>query len=285
MKGQVEPGGIMNSVSGTMHPSAQVSTTSERLTTLERVALIAPFLGGLVFGILPLLFSKEFAAATGNTGNDVYLYRLTGAVVLGYAPGLLVGILRGEWTPLRLVIIATLVFNLGSLFAIGVAFVSGITSPFVFAILVASLLFIAITVWLLNKHQGAARPAADTAEWVKYLLYILTAAAFGTGILFLLAPLQVGRLFGFTGMDEFVFRQGGAATLGFAVMGVYELRSRAWREIQLPSLNAMLFNGASLIATILAIFAGDPLWLLLVVLPVALVATLGSFLVLARRGK
>lgn len=275
----------MDSTVTTANRYAGTERASDQLSALERALLVAPLLGGLIFGILPLFFTAQFAAFSGLTGNDVYLYRLSGAVVLGYVPGLLLAILQGEWTPVRLVVIATLVFNLGSLLAIAIAIATGAANSLVYLILVASLLFIAITVWMLRQHRNTPRPAADTAEWVKYLLLFLTAAAFGTGLLFLLAPLQVSQLFGFKGSDVFVFRQGGAATLGFAVMGVYELRSRAWREIRLPSLNAMLFNGASLVATILAILAGDPIWLLLVVLPVALVATVGSFVALQRQGK
>ena len=260
-------------------------TASDELTSLEKILLVVPMLGGLVFGVIPLLFSAQFAGITGYAGNDTYLYRLTGAVTLGYVPGLLLGILQGQWTPLRLVVIATLVFNIGSLFAIAVAIFTGTAKPVVYLILVASLLITASTAWMLNKHRAAPRPSADIAQWVVYLLVFLTAAAFGTGTLFTFAPVQVSQLFGFNGTDEFILRQGGAATLGFAVMGVFELRSRAWKEIRLPSINALLFNGASFVATVIGIVSGDPILLLAVVFVVALVATVGSFITLQREGK
>lgn len=276
----------MNANSKTLNsPTGQMLELSDQLTSLERALLVIPLLGGLVFGILPLFFPSQAASFFGFSGGDTYLYRLAGAVTLGYVPGLLLAILQGEWTPVRLVVIATLVFNLGSLFAIAVAMLTGTARPVAYAILVASILITGITVWMLNRHRDVPRPPADIAQWLVYLLVLLTAAAFGTGILFTFAPMQVGQRFGFVGVDEFVFRQGGAALLGFAVMGVFELRSRNWREIRLPSMNALLFNGASFIATILAIIAGDPILLLLVVLPVSIVATVGSFIALQRNGK
>lgn len=258
---------------------------SDRLSSLERILLVVPLLGGLVFGILPLFFSMQFATLLGFSGNDTYLYRLAGAVVLGYVPGLLLAILQGQWTSVRLVVIATLVFNIGSLFAIAMAVITGTASPIVYAILAASVLIIGITVWMLKTHQAVSKPTADISQWLVYLIVFLTAAAFGTGTLFTFIPGLSAQLFGFQGTDEFVFRQGGAATLGFAVMGVFQLRSRAWQEIRLPSLNALLFNGASLLATIVAIVSGDPILLLLVVLLVTAVATVGCVVTLARQGK
>lgn len=276
----------MNAKMETMSTTAGTKVrTATQLTTLERALLVVPLLGAIVFGILPLFFSQQFASLFGFSGSDTYLYRLAGAVTLGYVPGLLLAILQGEWTPVRLVVIATLVFNLGSLYAIAVAVLTNTAQPIAYAIAIASILIIAITLWLLNQHRDVPRPAADIAQWLVYLIVFLTAAAFGTGLLFTFAPAQVSQLFGFKGIDDFVFRQGGAATLGFAVMGVFELRSRAWREIRLPSMNALVFNGASLIATVLAILAGDPILLLLVVLVVTLVATIGSALALQRQGK
>lgn len=275
----------MNANTKTLSAAGTITHASDEMSSLERGLLVIPLLGAVVFGILPLLFSKQFASLLGFTGNDTFLYRLAGAVTLGYVPGLLVTILRGEWTPARLVIVATLVFNIGSLFAVGAALLAGNAQPVVYAILANSVLIIAMTTWMLNKHRDVARPAPDIAKWVVYLIVFLTAAAFGTGTLFLLAPLQVSQLFGFAGVDEFVFRQGGAATLGFAVMGVVELRSRAWREIRLPSMNALVFNGASLVATVIAIVSGDPILLLAVVLLVTLVATIGCIITLRREGK
>lgn len=276
----------MNASSKTLNASAErMMGAADQMSTLERALLVIPLLGGIVFGILPLFFPVQAASLFGFAGRDIYLSRLSGAVTLGYVPGLLLAMLQGEWTQARLVVVATLVFNLGSLFAIGVAIFSGTAQPVVYAILVASILIVAITAWMLNQHRGVPRPAPDIAQWLVYLLVFLTVAAFGTGVMFTFAPVQVARMFGFAGNDEFVYRQGGAALLGFFVMGVLELRSRAWREIRLPSMNALLFNGASFVATLVGFASGDPVFLLLVVLVVSLIATVGSFLALVRQGK
>jgi hypothetical protein len=279
----------MNASSQAMN-SEPVSTmgATEQISGLEKGLLVVPLLGAIVFGILPFFFSAVFAGLFGFSGNDVYLYRLAGAVTFGYVPGLVLTILSGQWTPARLIIIATLVFNIGSLYAIGVAILTNTAQPIAYAILFTSLFIIGLTSWMLYRHRDAARPAADTARWLFWLVWLivfLTVAAFGTGTLFAFVPTQASQLFGFAGTDDFVFRQGGAATLGFAVMGIFELRSRAWSEIRLPSMNALVFNGLSLVATVLAILAGDPIVLLLVVLLVTVVATIGSALALQRQGK
>lgn len=264
--------------------SGTMTGSLDELTLIERLLLVMPLVGGAVFGILPLFFAGQ-APLLGYSGKDLYLYQLSGAVTLGYVPGLLLAVLEGKWTPARLVVIATLVFNLASLFAIATAVLTGTATSVVYAILVASLIIAASTAWMVYQHRGAPHPAPDTAPWLKYLLIFLTAAAFGTGILFTFVPVQVAQMFGFTGADDFVYRQGGAALLGFAVMGVFELRSLAWRELRLPSMNALLFNGVSFPVTLLALWRGEPILLLGVVLLVSVVATVGTFVALWREGK
>lgn len=266
-------------------PAVQTMRAAEQLSSLERALLVIPLLYVFVFGLLTYFAPAQFASMFGFSGKDTYLYALAGGVTLGYVPGLVLVILQGEWTSARLVIMALMVFSVASLFGVAVAVVTGAATSFVYAIFLLSLFGMALTGWMLNRHKQGSNPSADTAPWLKYLLIFLTTAAFGTGALFTLAPLQVSQLFGFNGTDEFVFRIGGAATLGFAVMGVFELRSLAWREIRLPSINAFLFNGLSLIGTVLAILRGDPILLLGVVLLVTLVATAGSLLALQRQGK
>ena len=55
--------------------------------------------------------------------------------------------------------------------------------------------------------------------------------------IFGLVPLfypQFNQLFGFKVTDIFLYGQAGAATLGYAVMGIFVLLSRNWQEIRYP---------------------------------------------------
>jgi hypothetical protein len=87
------------------------------------------------------------------------------------------------------------------------------------------------------------------------------------------------------GSDVFLIQQGGAATLGYGVMGMFELRSRAWEELRLPSIMALVVNAISLVVTILSALARESLLLPLVVFLVSTVATVGYLVLLRRQGK
>ena len=75
------------------------SATAEllRLTGLEKLLLVIPLLGGLFFGLMPLLAPQLFAQISQATGDDAYIYRLAGAATFGYAVALIMAIRQGEW--------------------------------------------------------------------------------------------------------------------------------------------------------------------------------------------
>src|ERR671925_1764190 len=126
-----------------------------QLSNLERILLLLPMAGGLIFGLGPFLFGSAVGAAVGFPGNDAFIYRLAGAAAFGYAVALIMGIRQGGWAPLRQVVIGTLTFNLASIFACVVQLLAGDTNIFVYLILGASLIFIAITLGLLIRHGQA----------------------------------------------------------------------------------------------------------------------------------
>src|SRR5437660_737619 len=99
--------------------------SSSRLSGLERVLLVIPLLAGAFFGLLPLLSPDAFAALTaGIPATDPFIYRLAGAASFGYAVALALGLRQGTWAAVRLLVIAVLTFNLASLYACVVEFVS-----------------------------------------------------------------------------------------------------------------------------------------------------------------
>jgi len=262
-----------------------LSASQTELSPAERGLLALPMLGGIVFGILPLFFSKLLAALTGAPGNDPYIYWLAGAATFGYAVALGMGLRQAAWAPLRLVAAAVLTFNLGSLYACAMEIAGGQAQPLVYLILLASLGFIAISASLLRRRGAPLAGAPDTAPWMVWFLWIATLLAATFGLLALLVPYLFGTIFGFQATDLLLYRQGGAATLGYAVMGVLELRSRRWEELRLPAIMAGMFNGVSFLSSVVAIATGQGGWL---VYPVALASfgvTAGCIAALRRQGR
>jgi len=255
------------------------------LSPVERGLLALPMLGGIVFGLWPLLLPKLLAALTGAPGNDPYIYWLSGAATFGYAVALGLGLRQTAWAPLRLVVVAVLTFNLGSLYTCAIQIASGQAQPLVYLILVASLGFIAISATLLRRHGAPLEGPPDTAAWLAWFLWFATLLAATFGLLALLVPYLFGSTFGFQATDLFLYRQGGAATLGYAVMGVLELRSRRWEELRLPAVMAAAFNGISFLASVVAIVTGQGSWLAYPVGLAAFGVTVGCIIALRRQGK
>lgn len=240
---------------------------------LWRPLLLLLILAGFVFGLGPLVAPVQFATAFGFTGNDVFIYRLGGAGTLGYGVALLLGY-RASWTSLRILVAATAVFNACSIAACAVIIAGGDAQPIVFVIMAASVLFTVGTVLLLlsppSLHGEATRPMTigsrpDVQPWFVALLAIGTLAALGFGICALVLGGELGRLLGYRGTDELIYRQAGAAALGQGIGGLIALRSRRWMEVRLAIVGAFIFNAAAVVAAILELLGGgQPVaWLIL----------------------
>ena len=255
------------------------------LSGTERAVLVVPLLGGVVFGLAPFFAQAQFATAAGYTGNDPFIYRLAGAATFGYAVALAVGLRERAWRPLRPVVVATLVFNLVSILACLVEIFRGRAQPVVFLILTTSVFIAATTSWILYRRRAEPWSATrDIATWVVVALGLATAAATVFGVL----PQFVGvfaPLFGYSGADAFVYRQAGAATLGYAAMGLVEFRAPRWDAMRLPTVMALVFNGMSAIASAVALAAGEPTGLVVLVGAASTAFTAAFAVILARRGR
>jgi len=274
----------MNSSISKTHVSAGSSEGRMKLSSTERILLLLPIAGGLVFGVLPLLLGGAFGALFGFPGNDSFIYRLAGAATLGYGVALIMGLRQGDWAPLRLVIVATLVFNLASIVACVVQLMAGDTNILVYLILGTSIAITAITVSSLNRHAGLERPAADVSVWYTRFLILGTVLSGAFGLMPLLIPVFGAQLLGFHGTDVFLIRQAGAASLGYAVMGVYGLRSGAWSELRLPLVMALVFNGFSFVASVIALFSGEPVLITIVIGAASLFVTIVGTIAYQRKG-
>jgi hypothetical protein len=252
--------------------------------------LVLLVIAGLFFGLAPLLAPKQFADVTGFAGQDLFLYRLAGAATLGYGVALLVGF-RRPWPELRIVIASTLVFNLGSLFACAIAIAQGSAQWIVFVIWAASILFVAGTGLLLaippvaaGEEVRASGPR-DTAAWIVALFAIGTLASLVFGLGPLILGGQFGKQLGYPGLDDFIYRQAGAATFGAAVGGALALLSQHWRELRLPAIAAITFNAASVYAALVDIAGGSPQPVTYVILAAAAVVTVGMSIAVQRGGR
>ena len=73
--------------------------------------------------------------------------------------------------------------------------------------------------------------------------------------------------------------------LGYGIMGIYALRSRAWSEMRLPNMMAMVFNGLSFIATLIALSRSELNGLVVIFGATSLGVTIASYLAIQRHGK
>ncbi len=221
---------------------------------------------------------------TGFPYNDPFISRLAGAATFGYAVGLALGLRQGTWAAVRLMVIAVLTFNLASLYVCGAEIIHpttiGGTRPIVYLILVTSIGFVALTGTLLYRHRLDAKMVPNIASWIVTFIVIATVLAATFSLLPLFYP-QLGRLVGYKVTDIFLYGQAGAATLGYAVMGIFELRSRNWQELRCPFFMAAIFNGVSFLVSLASIALGEPL-LLPVLIAIASLAVTIAFIVALR---
>jgi hypothetical protein len=266
----------MNSSISKAQVRAHTNEEGTKLSNFERILLLLPLAGGVVFGALPFLFGGAFGKALGFPGNDSFVYRLAGAATFGYAVALIMGLRRGDWTPLRLV---------ASIFACVVEVVTGNANIFVYLILGTSIAITAITAWILNQHAGSQVSNLDVSLWFIRFIALGTVLSAAFGLLPLLIPVLGAKLLGFHGTDVFLIRQAGAASLGYAVIGALGIRSGAWQERTLTMVMALVFNGLSFIASVIALFSGEPVLITIVIGAASLFVTIVGTIAYQRRGQ
>lgn len=256
-----------------------------QLSRTERLLLLLPLVGSAYVGLFQLLLPTLLAKLTGFSGNDLYIYQLSGAATFGYAVALGLALRQRNWLALKLVVLAFFTFGIGSLYACGADIITATAKGVVYVVLALTVLFMCITGAIMYMHRGVSTGKPDTAPWITWFLVVATLLATVFGLFPLLLPGLFHSLFGLKGTDVFIFRQAGAATLGYAVMAVFELRSRNWQEIRWPAVMAAVFNGISFIASLLALISGEVNLLVLLVTPATLIITSGAIVALVRRGK
>jgi len=270
-------------------PVSEKTETAARLSGLEKLALLIPAIAGFVFGLGPLLGARFFAQFIGYTGttNDSIIYWLAGAATLGYGITIAIGIREGAWIGMRLPVAAVLVFNLCSLFGCEEEIRLGRANAhlFVYLILGASVALCVISGLILWRHRGAPRGEADTARWLTIFLVIAIIAAFSAGLLALFFPEQFKPIFGLDAQDVFIYRQLGAATTGYGIMGILQIRSHRWSELRLSLIMAAIFNVLAVGIGATALLSGSPPRLPITMLITPMVAGVGCIVAIVRKGE
>src|SRR6266705_3314903 len=87
---------------------ATLNQSVTQLSSRERLLLLLPLAGSAFVGLLLLFLPTLLATLTGYEGNDLYIYRLTGAATLGYPIALGLALRQGSWASTWLVVIATI---------------------------------------------------------------------------------------------------------------------------------------------------------------------------------
>jgi hypothetical protein len=82
-----------------------------------------------------------------------------------------------------------------------------------------------------------------------------------------------------------VIRLAGSASLGYAVTGALGIRSGAWHERTLGMVMALIFNGFSFVASVIAIFSGEPILISLVIGAASLFVTIVGTIAYQRKGQ
>ena len=259
--------------------------TTGTLSQTDRWLLLLPIAAGILFGLGPFLLGGSFGTLFGFPGNDSFLYRCAGAAAFGYPVGLLLGLRQQRWSALRLPVIATLTFNLASIFVCAIEFLSGNTRPIVYVITLASIVIAAITASMLRRYSDEQRPAPDISRLLRYGLILGGVLAGAFGLLPLLIPAQFSQLVGYKGTDVFVIRQAGAGSLGYAVMAFLALKSGAWQEVRTATVMALIFNGLAFVASVIALLAGDPIFIVALIGAASLFYSVMILIALLRGGK
>lgn len=275
-------------MSRTLRAGVGTGTTGATTRWLRPIVVLLAVAAG-AFGVGPYLLPQQGADASGFSGRDVFFYRLTGAASFGYAVALVIG-LRTGWRGLRIPIASMAVFAVGSILACLAGIIVGGATWIAWVVLVASSFFLALHLWLLREPPDVGSQVgsgeADIADWYGYLVGFAMLAAIATGAGALLLGGKLGVLFGYAGTDDFVYRQMGAAILGYALGGYLSLQTRRWSEMEASAWGALAFNGFSAIATLIELTrpGGVNLWSIVVLL-VSVVVSGGLILAISRRGR
>jgi hypothetical protein len=224
--------------------------------TIFRALLVLQVLVAAVFGLGPLVLPDTFAQLTGGAQSESFVARLAGAATVGYGVMALIGLVRARWSELRIATLATFTFNVAAVAGALITLGDGDTRPIVLFVTVAASLFTLIAGYWLYRNEGSeADPGQRLEAGFRATMVLGTAAALFFGAV----PLFMTRLFAETlalpTEELFIYRMAGAALLGYAVAGIFQLLAGHWAPSRVTVLGAIAFDALAAVSAALY-FAG-----------------------------
>ncbi len=233
-----------------------------RLPTF-RLFLALQLVAAFFFGLGPFVSPETAGIALGYPADEHFVYRLAGAATLGYAVMAAAGLRRPTWQSLRIPMAALLTFNVSTVVAVLLAFVTRESgtgpgpSPMLFAIMLTAAVFTAASTYWFARNEGAERVEDRLIDpYFRAVVTSLTIAAATVGVTALLFPGFAASVAGLDPSDEGVYRLAGAAALGYAAAGLLGVRSAWWASIRVPNAGALTFTALAAAAAALFFLAG-----------------------------
>lgn len=208
--------------------------------------------------------------------------RFVGAEGAGVVVALTIALRRGDWATARLPVVAALAISMAALYACVATAVGGNAAFRVYLTMGATLVSAASVAALLFWRRGALRPTPDVGRVLVWFLALQTAVAWLLGLWPLFFPAQFVRTFGLAHVDLFLYRLGGAGLIGYAVMGIGELRSRCWSELRAPAAMVLVLAGLCAVVSFASLAIGERSSLGYVVAVLGSAVTIGTIVELRR---
>src|SRR5579859_3575415 len=230
---------------------------ADQITRLERLLLLIAAAAVAVLSLSALFIPDIFARLIGATGSNLYIYRLVGAAALGYAASLAWAVLGTRWARSRLLVASLCGFSASAALGSLLQLLIGDTKGIVYLNLILGVVIAALTASLLYAHRTARRPAPDISPWLVAFFVGATLVALPFAVMPLFFPAAFADVFGLRATDLLLYRLGGAELAGYVVLGILEIRSRSADEIRPAVIMVLFFNAVAVLASLLALVAGE----------------------------
>jgi hypothetical protein len=249
-----EPNGTLSDQLSRPAPEGDQS----RLTVFRALLVLQVVVAGL-FGLLPLVLPDTFASLTGGAQSEAFIYRIAGAATFGYALMALVALFRPRWVELRVPVVATFSFNLAAAAGALISLGDRDGRPIVFVVAIAATVFTLAAGYWLYRNEGP-QPEPEEGGRLEGGFRATLILATGAALFFGVTPLFMTRLFAeavaLPTEDLFIYRMGGAATLGYGIAGIFQLLSGRWVPARLLVVGGVTFNALAAVSAAIYLATG-----------------------------
>lgn len=260
-----------------------VVNRADRISNPERLLLLIAAAPIALLSLGALLIPDTFAHLIGATGSGLYIYRLVGAAALGYAAAVTWAGLGTRWARVRLLVASLLGFSACGALGSVLQLLIGDTKGIVYLILALGLVVGALMAVVLYAHRAATRPAPNIGLWLVGFFVGATLVSLPFALVPLFFPLAFAHAFSLPATDLLLYRLGGAELAGYVVLGSLEIQSRNAAEIRPAAIMVLCFNVVAVVASLLALIAGERSSLTYVVTAVSGAVAIITVFALARR--